>query len=135
MSSTINERIVEIRKTLNVTQAEFGREIGVGRGVIANIENNLTEAKPLLIDQICKVYNVNKDWILTGDGETFNVRTKNEEIAEFVGRVLAGDDDFKTQLIALLAALSEDEWELLHKMALRLTAEQKAREARGNGDE
>lgn len=135
MNYEVNARIFSLRKFLKLSQTDFGKQIGVSRGVIKNIDENKVEAKPLLIDQICKVYNVNKDWILTGDGETFNVRTKNEEIAEFVGRALSGDDDFKTQLIGLLAALNEDEWELLHKMALRLTEEQKTREARENGDE
>ena len=67
----MNERIKEIRKSLNLSQDEFGRRLGVTRGAITNIELNKTEPKELFLELICKVFDVNEHWLRTGKGEMF----------------------------------------------------------------
>ena len=43
--------------------------------------------------------------------------SRDEEIAAFVGSVLAGaEDNFKRRFIAMLSKLNESDWELLEKM-------------------
>ena len=43
--------------------------------------------------------------------------SRDEEIAAFVGSVLAGEEDnFKRRFIAMLSKLNESDWELLEKM-------------------
>ena len=71
MSNDINERLIELRKSLEMTQEEFGASIGVSRGVIKNIEYKVTEPKPLMIQQICKTHGVSETWLRTGEGEMF----------------------------------------------------------------
>lgn len=42
--------------------------------------------------------------------------SRDEEIAAFVGSVLAGEEDnFKRRFIAMLSKLNESDWELLEK--------------------
>ena len=128
MSLTINERITTVRKELKLSQSAFGERIGVSRDVIKNIDNNIVDAetKPLLIQQICKEYNVNRIWLETGEGEMFEDIERDAEIAMRVGEILAEDDDsFKKQLIGALVALDDDEWELLQKMAEKLLGKNK----------
>ena len=126
MEFEINKRILEVRETLNLSQTEFGKRIGVSRGVIANIDLLNVAAKPLIIDQICKEYNVNRIWLETGEGEMFADIERDAEIAMRVGEILSEDDDsFKKQLIGALVALDEDEWELLQKMAEKLLSRNK----------
>lgn len=117
----MNERIKEVRKSLGLTQDEFGRRLGVTRGAITNIEYNKVEPKPLLVDLLCREFNVNETWLRTGEGEMFVTHTRDEAIAAFVGRVLASENDsFQKRLISVLAGLKEDEWQLLEKVALHL---------------
>ncbi len=118
MDFEINQRILEVRKALKMSQTEFGKEIGVSRGVINNIDLNVVPAKPLLIQQICKAYNVNETWLTTGEGEMFVKQSRTDEIAQFVGRTLADKEDtFQKRLIAALSKLSVEEWEVLEKLA------------------
>ena len=118
MNFEINQRILEVRKTLKLSQTEFGKEIGVSRGVINNIDLNVVPAKPLLIQQICKAYNVSETWLTTGEGEMFVKQSRTDEIAQFVGRTLAEKEDtFQKRLIAALSKLSVEEWEILEKLA------------------
>ena len=113
----MNKRIKELRKTLGLSQDEFGRRLGVTRGAITNIEFNKTEPKPLFIDLLCREFNVSERWLRTGVGEMFVQLSRDEEIAAFVGSVLAGEEDnFKRRFIAMLSKLNESDWELLEKM-------------------
>lgn len=131
MDYEINSRILKLRKNLKLSQTEFGKSIGVSRGVINNIDLNLVDVstKPLLVDQICKEYNVNRIWLETGEGEMFEDISRDEEIALRVGQILSEDDDsFKKQLIGVLTALDDDEWELLRKMAAKLLEVQNKKE-------
>lgn len=120
---TINARISHLRKTLKLTRAAFGEEIGVSDSVIKNIEYDKTEPKPLMIQQICKAYNVTETWLTTGEGEMFIKQSRTDEIAQFVGRTLATTEDtFQKRLIAALSKLSVEEWEVLEKLANDLAA-------------
>lgn len=118
-----NERITMVRKELKMSQTEFGENIGVSRGVIKNIDDKKVLVKPLLLQQICKTYNVNETWLTTGEGEMFIKQSRTDEIAQFVGRTLATTEDtFQKRLIAALSKLSVEEWEVLEKLANDLAA-------------
>lgn len=93
VNTNINERITELRKELNLSQTDFGKELGVSRDVIKNIEYMKTEPKPLLIQQICKTYNVNPEWLEAGEGEMFAPRTEDEELAQIFGELFSPDVD------------------------------------------
>ena len=68
----MNERVKVIRKTLGLSGEKFGAAIGVQRNAISRIEtgkNGLTEQS---IKSICREFNVNEQWLRTGEGEMFN---------------------------------------------------------------
>ena len=114
----MNERIKELRKVLGLSQDEFGRRLGLTRGAITNIELNKTEPKPLLIDLICREFDVNETWLRTGEGEMFVPISRDEEIEEFIGRLLHDEpDSFRKRLVSVLAKLTEDEWAILEEKA------------------
>ena len=47
--------------------------------------------------------------------------TRSQEIAEFVGDILKGEEDnFKRRFVAMLARLNESEWEFIEQKALEL---------------
>lgn len=113
----VNTRIRTLRLHLKLSQTAFGSEIGVGRGVIYNIEKNLVPAKPLLIQQICKTFNVNRIWLTTGNGEIFENTPAPNEITQFVDDVLREcDTSFKKRLLITLSKLSSDQWTTLEKI-------------------
>ena len=117
----LNDRIKLIRKSLGLTQDEFGKRLGLTRGAITNIEMNKTEPKPLLIDLICRIFNVNEDWLRTGEGEMFLPLTRSEKIAKFAGKILRDESpSFQRQLVELLAELDTEEWEMLERFAQKL---------------
>ena len=122
--ATLNERVKQLRKTLDLTMEKFGDRLGVKKNSISQIEsgkNSLTEQR---IKSICREFDVDEEWLRNGTGSMFIERTRDEEIAKFIGTIQSVDDDsFMKKFISMLAKLDESEWKLLEKMALRLTKE------------
>lgn len=125
----INARILLIRQKLGISRRVFGEPLAASDSVIKNLENNLTDPKPAFIDLICRTYNVNRTWLLTGEGEMFNDLTKDEQLAEFVGTVLSEEDDsFKKRFLNMLSNLSDDGWAFLEQMVDDLAKQKEDRE-------
>lgn len=123
---TEGQRVREVRKSLGLTMEKFGASLGVGKTAISNIElgtRNLTEQMLL---SICRVYNVNEEWLRSGTGEMFVPMTRDEQIEEFFGDVLRDEeDDFRRRLISVLAKLTPDEWSLLEEKLREIIGEDK----------
>ena len=94
----MNERIRELRKTLGLTLEKFGERVGVKKSALSLVENGKNNVSEQLFFSICREFNVNDDWLRTGDGEMFNQSDEDEELAAIVGRVLAGEDEFRKAL-------------------------------------
>lgn len=119
----MNGRIKEVRKTLGLSQEEFGRRLGVTRGAVTNIEFNKVEPKPLFVELLCREFDVNETWLRTGDGPMFIEKSRDEELADFFGRVLSEESDLRRRLLAVMSRLDVEEWEMLARMACKLAAE------------
>ncbi len=68
---TANERVRELRKVLNLSQTKFGEKLGVSKDVIVNIELERVELKELMLNLICKTFNVSPLWLSEGNGDMF----------------------------------------------------------------
>lgn len=128
----MNDRIKQVRKNLKLTQTAFGERIGVKGNTVTGWETAIRVPTDATVNSICREFNVNEEWLRTGDGEMFNPINRDAEIAAFMGDVMRGEDaDFRRRLISVLARLDVSEWELLEKMALKL-AEEAKKEDQGN---
>lgn len=113
----MKERLRKLRKTLDLTQQEFADRIGSARDNIAGYETGRRNPSVAVISLICTKFNVNEEWLRTGNGEMFIELTRDEQIERFVGDALKSEDDsFKKKFISMLAALDESDWEVLQKM-------------------
>ena len=110
----MNERLKKLRKELDMTQQEFAEGNGIKRNTMATYESGRNEPIDAVISLICTKYNVNENWLRTGEGEMFVEMSYDDEIAQFVGQVMGEEDDsFKKRLISGLAALDDNGWKVL----------------------
>lgn len=110
----LNERLKKLRKTLDLTQQEFADRIGSKRNTIAKYETDTNVPSAAVISLICREFNVNENWLRTGEGDMFMEISRDEQIEEFIGDLLHGEEDsFKRRLISGLAALDENGWKVL----------------------
>ena len=80
----ISDRFKQMREALGKTQTEFGVGIGVSRSVIKNIEYGVTQPTKLFLNHLCEVYNVNLNWLETGEGEMFTADPAEARIQDRV---------------------------------------------------
>ena len=124
--SELKDRIKCLRNNQKLSQTEFGESLGAGIGAIKNLEAGITTLKPAMADLICRLYNVDPVWLETGEGEMFRKLSRQEQIADFVGKALTDDSgDFRSQLISILAVLDDVGWQKLKAAA---EAQKKAEE-------
>ena len=73
----MNNRIHQIRKSLNLTLKDFAAKIGLSYGTLSDIENGKISITERTIISICSIYNVNEKWLRSGQGEMFITNKKN----------------------------------------------------------
>ena len=76
--TTINERIIELRHTLKLSQRAFAKAIYVSNGYLAGIELGHNKVKDRLIHLISSSFSVNKNWLLTGEEPMFNASSEEK---------------------------------------------------------
>ncbi|MGN0585201.1 MAG: helix-turn-helix domain-containing protein [Ruminococcus sp.] len=66
---TVGERIGLLRKINKMSQQEFADSIEISRTHISKIENNKDQASSKLLQVIAEQFNVNYEWLKSGNGE------------------------------------------------------------------
>ncbi len=135
MVNSIGNRIKQLRKNLQLSQTDFGKNLSVGIGVIRNFEYGITTPNELQINNICLTYNVNREWLETGEGEMFRERSREEEIAEWAASLNDVDKKFQRQFVYALSRLDEAGWRTIEHFAQVLYEEQLAENEQKKKDE
>lgn len=113
----MKDRIKQVRKSKNLTQTAFGKIIGVKGNTVTNYETGLRTPTDAVIKSICREFDVNEEWIRTGNGEMFTPGTKDKQISAMLADVMkSGEDSFRHRLVSALARLDDDGWDNLEKL-------------------
>lgn len=107
---SIQDRIKAVREELGLSQEKFGQRMGVSRDVINNLERGKVEPKQLQLNHMCKIYDINQQWLIDG----------NENVSMF-----ADVSDALINAVSDKYGLSEFETKFL-KEFLKLSAEERA---------
>lgn len=68
----MKERIKLIRSELNLSQESFGYKIGIkSRAHISALENGRRALTDRIVNDLCREFNVNENWLREGTGEMF----------------------------------------------------------------
>ncbi len=108
----MNERVKELRKTLGLSGEKFGESLGLTKMAISNIENGHYNVTDQTIKLICLTYNVNEEWLRTGQGSMFN-ETKNEFLSELKRR--HNLSDFQVELVKTYLELPDKDKDSIDK--------------------
>ena len=120
----MKDRIKAIRKAVGITQQEMANALKLKRNTIATYEIGANAPSNRTISDMCNIYNVNEVWLRTGKGEMFTSRTREEEIAAYMGRITGGKGtEVENAIIAVMARTTGEEWEIIAKKAQELVAE------------
>ena len=107
----IEQRIKEVRKHLGMNQTDFGESLSVTRNMVNSYEHGRVDAPQTFITLLCMKYGVDQTWLETGEGEMLREQSMDEQIAEFAGKILSGDNPFKKQVFFALSQMDDAAWE------------------------
>lgn len=68
---TIGERIKKVRKDKDLTQQLFAEKIGTTANVLTNYETGRRNPSSSVINNICKTFSINEEWLRNGTGEMY----------------------------------------------------------------
>ena len=121
----MQDRIKELRKSLGLTQKDFGERLGVQANTITSYESGVRTPNNSMILAICREYGVSETWLRTGEGEMKQKLTRNQEIAEFMATVMRDPDDApRKRFISIVSKLDIEEWQLLEAIAKKWTEDE-----------
>ena len=105
----MESRIKELRKTLKLSQTDFGKRLGVSRDVVNNIENKRVVPSEPIQKLIVSEFSVNRAWLETGEGEMFAPIDEESELALIFGQALSPDcsPERRRVIKAIMALLDE----------------------------
>ena len=111
----MKERIAELRKSLNLTQDEFAKKLGLSRNYIWMIEKGERIPPDRTISDICRIFSINEDWLRYGLEPMRLERSKEEEIGEMVASALGGDANFTQAVVKMICSRTPEELKVLEK--------------------
>ncbi|GGG32623.1 hypothetical protein GCM10007425_29110 [Lysinibacillus alkalisoli] len=113
----MNNRIKALRKNLNLNQGEFADKLKLSRSHISSLENGVREITERIVFDICREFNVNEEWLRTGEGEMFvqsntfslDEKAKQHNLTELEIDIMRGymelPTDTRNNLMGLLGAI------------------------------
>ena len=120
---TIGSRILYVIEKKSVKKIRFAEALNVSPAFVTEMCAGRKFPSDRTIADICRVYNVNEDWLRYGTGDPFMKMSREETIAEYVGRITGGHiTDIDESIIKFMAETPVDEWESLARK-LRMFAE------------
>ena len=118
----MNERIKKILEELGLKKVEFAERLHMSRPYASELCSGAKAPSDRTISDICREFGVREAWLREGEGEMFVQDTQSEQVAAFLADLTKDDSDtFKKRFIEMLAGLSPADWELLERMAEKLT--------------
>lgn len=85
-----SERLIEFIENINISRAEFERRSGLANGYVKKLKGNLGENK---LNDILRAFpNLNRVWLLTGEGEMLN--SNKQDFTRQNATNEAGKNDF-----------------------------------------
>lgn len=111
--STSN-RIKELRKSVGLSQDDFGSRLGITGGGVSKLENGTRNVTEQMIRSVCREYNVNYSWLKEGIGEMFI--SSDDSVANRIDDLLAGENETAKTLFRAFASLDDSDWKVVQKI-------------------
>lgn len=87
----MKNRIKKIREENGYTQSAFADALMISRSAVSKIESGENSPSEQTIEIICRDFNINKNWLKTGEGEKYAI--EEDERAAYVSYLLESVDD------------------------------------------
>lgn len=124
--ATIHERIKALRSTLGIKQVDFANKISKTQAVFSKYESGAIAINDRTIADICREFNVNEQWLRTGEGPMFCEQDNLDNmLTADVAKLVRSSDEFTKKLIHNYLSLPQEARDEVKKFILKLAQEDK----------
>ena len=116
--TTINERVAMVVADSKLTKTAFAAKLNVSTAFISKICSGDSNLSDRTISDICRIFDIQEDWLRHGLEPMRAAKSREEEIAELVGSALSGSSDFKKAVIRMICSRSDEELKALESALL-----------------
>lgn len=109
----MNKRIALVRKQSGLNQQDFADKIGLTKNYVSLMETGARSPSDRTISDICRIFDIQEDWLRHGLEPMRAAKSREEEIAELVGSALSGSSEFKKAVIRMICSRTDDELKAL----------------------
>lgn len=106
----MNERIKKVRLEHGLSQEEFGKKIGIRRSSVSLLESGKNTPADRTVKLICQEFNVNEQWLRTGEGVPDAVDSQDLRFAKNIAKLQRTDNE---TIINWVNAIAETNPEML----------------------
>lgn len=111
----MNERIKKLRREENLNQEDFGKRLGVTKTAISKMELGTYNVTDTMIKLICSEFNVNENWLRTGEGVIRNYTDSTDITSDhfdsLIGNASAKKKAVLSALVEMMYYFPDDKWD------------------------
>ena len=106
----MKNRLKELRTVLGLNQEEFASALKIGRSTIANYEAGTRAPVASVISLICQKWNVNEEWLRTGEGQMFVDVSRADELQRLIEETMSDESgEIKRRIATAVLRLTPDQ--------------------------
>ena len=109
----LKNRINAIIQDANISKSKFAECLNVSQAFVSQMCSGNRDPSDRTISDICRIFDIQEDWLRYGLEPMRAAKTKEEEIAELVGQALNGSNEFKKAVIRMICSRTDSELKVL----------------------
>ena len=125
MQNNIGKRIGTVIEVLGIKRVQFAERIKVDQSFISQLVSGKRNPSDRTVADICREFNVDENWLRTGEGEMFVQLSEDAEFIQILSEIEVSDDDFIKALLRSYWRLSDNEKAAIHKLVDGMLNEKK----------
>lgn len=100
----MQNRIKMVRKEAGLNMRDFAEKLGVSHGAISLIESGQRNVTGQMVKSICREFDVNEEWLLTGVGEMHAPQSREDQMGELFAGMIKDPDKNRELLLSAIAS-------------------------------
>lgn len=114
----LSSRIKLVVEESGLTRTEFGKRINLSQPTISKLMNGTQNPSARTLIDIANKFDVEEEWLRTGEGPMRMERTREEELQAFFANVLKDNVPNRKEIILALSKMPAEWWEATSRMIM-----------------
>ena len=118
----LNDRLRAVFNDSGLTQMEISKKLKIAQSSVSSMISGKIKPSNRTLDDISERFDVNLEWLKTGEGPMKKEHQLKKELADFFSEIIKTDVPYRDEFISALSHLEPEHWEIIGKLIME-TAE------------